>query len=72
MKATRDNTYVGTTKCTACGAKLDVERGDLRIDTRGGFFGTTQVPYIECPLCHMRLIVNDNQLHKFGLCRSDN
>lgn len=71
MKAERDNTYIGTTKCTACGAKLHVERGDLRIETNGGLFGIRQTPYVECPLCHMRLIVNDNDLYKFGLQRCE-
>ena len=68
MRAIKDNSIVGTSTCLTCGAKLEVERGDLRIK-QGGLFGLAQIAYIECPLCNSELPIQDKDLWRFGLKR---
>lgn len=68
MKATKDTTYVASANCPVCNSKLDVERGDLRIEY-GGILGIKQIPYVLCPICKEHIVIRDEYLHLFGLVR---
>ena len=63
MRVLKDNQTEYKARCLNCGAELAVYRADVKI----GWFNA----YIICPVCNRKLIINDNDLYRFGLYREE-